>query len=127
MKGFKEKSLNDRLSDKNAAKQALIRKLKDRPGPDDPAVQARMAERTAIAQARAERLAAKAAAAAAAAAAQAELERKAREAAEEAERALAAEKAAEEERQKVDLKLALEAAERRIREAREAGGRRAKR
>jgi len=76
MKRFKDKSLADRLSDKAAAKKALLSKFQAQPGPDDPAVQARAAERKAIAEARAERQAAKAAAAE-----QAEQERLAREAA----------------------------------------------
>ena len=63
MRSFKAKTLTERLSDQATAKQALVRKLQARPGPDDPAVIARAAERKAVADARAERLAAKAAAA----------------------------------------------------------------
>ncbi len=113
MKSFKDKSLTDRLADKTAAKKDLLDKLKARPGPDDPVVQARVAERKAIAEARAVREAAKAVAAERAA-----IERKARAAAEAEERRLAAERAAEEERQKIDLKAALEAAQKRARDAR---------
>jgi hypothetical protein len=113
MKSLKDKSLTDRLADKNAAKKALLEKMKARPGPDDPAVQARIAERKAIAEARAVREAAKAEAAEKAA-----IEKAAREAAAAEERRLEAERAAEEERQKIDLKAALEAAQKRARDAR---------
>ncbi len=78
MRSF-NKSLTDRRADAAAAKKAMLEKLKDRPGPDDPAVVARREERKAIAEARAAREAAKAAAAE-----QARIEQAARVAAEEA-------------------------------------------
>ena len=83
-----DKTMAERRSDAAAAKQAMLRKLQERPGPDDPAVIARKAERAAIAAAREERQAAKAEAAR-----QAEIDRLAREEAEKAERALQAERA----------------------------------
>ena len=57
-----DKTLAERRSDAAAAKQAMLRKLQERPGPDDPAVIARKAERAAIAAARDERYAARKAA-----------------------------------------------------------------
>lgn len=103
MRSFKDKSLKDRLSDKAAAKQAQLRKLQARPGPDHPDVQARAAERKAIADARAERIAARATAAERAAIEQAE-----RHAADEAERALAAVRAEQTEQERLAREAALE-------------------
>ena len=73
---FKGESFQDRQSAVVAAKKQLLEKFKARPGPDDPAVQAREAERRAVAEARAGR------------AAEREAARKAREA-EEAARSAA--------------------------------------
>lgn len=119
MKHFKDKSLADRLSDKAAAKQALLRKLQARPGDDDPAVMARAAERRAIVEARAERVAAKAAAAA-----QAAIELAAREKAAEAERLLAAERA---EQERLEQEAAIEEQKKRARDLRYAARKAAKR
>lgn len=63
MRSYKPDSLTDRRSDSQAAKQAMLRKFRAQPGPDDPAVIARAAERKAILEARAVRAIAKAAAA----------------------------------------------------------------
>lgn len=99
MPAFKHADFNDRATAAAKAKQALIEKFKSRPGPDDPSVQAKIAERLAIAEARekreAERRAAKEAEAA-------------RKAAEELERqAEAARKAAEKTQEELDRKAAL--------------------
>ncbi len=53
---FKGESFQDRQSAVIEAKKALLEKFKSRPGPDDPAVKAREAERLAVAQAREKRL-----------------------------------------------------------------------
>ncbi|MGE0701060.1 MAG: DUF6481 family protein [Hyphomicrobiaceae bacterium] len=121
MRNFKEKSLTDRLTDKAAAKQALIRKMQARPGPDDPSVLARAAQRKAIAEAREVRLAAKAAAAE-----QAAIEQAARDAAAEAERIRAAEEAALAEQARLDAEVALEADRKRARDLRYAARKAAK-
>ncbi len=55
MRTFTDKNLNERLQTAAQAKQALLKKFKERPGPDDPVVKARQAERQAIAAAREER------------------------------------------------------------------------
>ena len=110
---FKHADFNDRASAAAKAKQALIEKFRSRPGPDDPSVQAKLAERLAVVEAREKR----------------EQERKiakeadaARLAAEEAERQAeavrkAAEKTAEEIARKAAL-LALEAERKAARDAR---------
>jgi DNA polymerase II small subunit/DNA polymerase delta subunit B len=110
---FKHADFNDRATAAAKAKQALIEKFKSRPGPDDPSVQAKIAERLAIAEARekreAERRAAKEAEAA-------------RKAAEELERqAEAARKAAEKTQEELDRKadlLRIEAERKAARDAR---------
>lgn len=87
MKFGKDPSLTDRLSTQAGAKSALLEKFRKKPGPDDPEVQKRQAERRAVADARDIREAEQRAAreAAAKAAHLAEVER-VRLAAEEAER-----------------------------------------
>jgi uncharacterized protein DUF6481 len=99
MSGFKEPSFADRQKAAQQARQNILNKFRSQPGPDDPVVKQRQAEREALAAARAKakeaREAAKAEqkrleeAAAAAAAAQLAREKEeaaAREAALEAER-----------------------------------------
>lgn len=110
---FKHANFNDRASAAAKAKQVLIEKFRARPGPDDPAVLAKQAERQAIAEARERR----------------EQERKVareaeagRKAAEELERQAelarkAAEKTQEEMERKASL-LALEAERKAARDAR---------
>jgi hypothetical protein len=56
MPGFKDNAL-ERRNASIAAKQALLEKFKSAPTPDDPQIQQRLAERQAIAEARAERMA----------------------------------------------------------------------
>ena len=53
---FKD-NFNDRKEAAANAKRALLARFKAQPGPDDPAVQQRMAERAAIAEAREARMA----------------------------------------------------------------------
>ena len=60
MKNPNDRSFTDRQSNSANAKKALLERFKARPGPDDPVVQQRRAEREAIAAARAEREAEKA-------------------------------------------------------------------
>lgn len=79
---FKDDNLNERLQNTAQAKQALLQKLKARPGPDDPIVKERQAKRQAITAAREARAAEREAAKA-----RAEQERAELEAREEAERA----------------------------------------
>jgi hypothetical protein len=74
MSGFKGNKLDERLSAAANAKKAMLEKFRSRPGPDDPAVREREAERKAIAEARAVRAAERQAAREAEAARQAELE-----------------------------------------------------
>lgn len=113
MPAFKHADFSDRASSAAKAKQALIEKFRARPGPDDPAVQAKIAERLAVAEAREKR----------------DQERKlakeadaARKAIEELERQAevarkAAEKTEEEKARKLDL-LAVEADRKAARDAR---------
>jgi hypothetical protein len=81
MKGFKEKSFGDRLSESASARQAALERFRARPAADDPVVVKRREERMAIARAREIRAAERAAAKLAEAAVRAE-----REAIEKAER-----------------------------------------
>lgn len=118
MRSF-NKSLTERRSDAAAAKKAMLHKLKSMPGPDDPAVIARRAERKAIAEAREARVAAKVAAAE-----QARIEQAAREAAEAAERELAATQA---ELERIAQEAALEEQKKRARDERYAARKAAKR
>jgi hypothetical protein len=53
MSGFKEPDFADRQKAAQQAKQNLLNKFRAQPGPDDPAVAARLAERATIAAARA--------------------------------------------------------------------------
>src|SRR5947208_9821302 len=53
MRGFKEPDFADRQKAAQRAKQNLLNKFRAQPGPDDPAVAARLAERAAVAAARA--------------------------------------------------------------------------
>ena len=62
MKNPNDRSFTDRQANSAAAKQALLERFKARPGPDDPIMQQRRAEREAVAAARAARDAEKAAA-----------------------------------------------------------------
>jgi hypothetical protein len=96
------KSLIDRLSDSATAKRAMLRKVQARPGPDDPVVIARKAERKAIVEAREARMAAKAAAAE-----KARVEQATREAA-----------ARREEQERIERQAALEEEKRRARDER---------
>lgn len=57
MKGFKEKTVADRLSDAAAARQAMLAKFKAKVNLEDPELKAKLAERAAIAKARDERIA----------------------------------------------------------------------
>lgn len=113
------KSLLDRRSDAAATRKVTLEKLRSRPGPDDPAVVARRAEREAIAEAREARMIAKAAAAE-----QARIELQAREAAEAAERELAAQVA---EIERIERETALEEQKKRARDERYAARKAAKR
>lgn len=61
MKKPNDSSFTDRQSSSAAAKKALLERFKARPGPDDPIMQQRRAEREAVAAARAAREAEKAA------------------------------------------------------------------
>jgi hypothetical protein len=107
MRGYKDQKLDERLARAAEARQKALEKFKARPGPDDPAVVARAAERKAIADAREEREKARA-------------EVKAKEAAERAER---------EAKEKVerDAREKREAIEKVIRDAAEAAERKAER
>ena len=52
MPGYKDQKLEDRLARAAEARQKALEKFKARPGPDDPEVLKRAAERKAIAEAR---------------------------------------------------------------------------
>lgn len=96
MSGFKEPNFADRQKAAQQARQNILNKFRAQPGADDPAVQARTAERAAIAAAREKAKEAREAAKAeekrlAAEAAAAEAARIAREKEEEAERQAALE------------------------------------
>ncbi len=52
MAGFKDNNFNDRMTTAAKAREAVIEKFRQKPGLDDPAVQQRMAEQKAIAEAR---------------------------------------------------------------------------
>ena len=107
MRGYKDQKLDERLARAAEARQKALEKFKSRPGPDDPAVIAKAAERKAIAEARELRDKARA-------------EIKAKEAAERAERE-AKEKVEREARER------REAVEKVIRDAAEAAERKAER
>jgi Family of unknown function (DUF6481) len=49
MSGFKEPNFSDRQKAAQQARQNILEKFRSRPGPDDPQVQARAAERAAVA------------------------------------------------------------------------------
>lgn len=102
MSGFKN-TFNDRRSAAEGARKALLEKFKSRPGPDDPEVQARAAERAAIAAAREERETARRIE-------KAEAERVAREAEEVRKREAAAAKAAADTSRKAEMLAAQKAA-----------------
>jgi uncharacterized protein DUF6481 len=53
MSGFKEPSFADRQKAAQEARKNILNKFRSQPGPDDPAVKARQAEREAFAAARA--------------------------------------------------------------------------
>jgi len=103
MRGFKEKTFNDRLSAAQEARQAALEKFKSRPGPDDPEVIKRRQERIAVAAAREARAAERRAVKEAEAAARAEQEAKEK-----------AEREAREKREAIEkvIREAAEAAER---------------
>ena len=91
-------TFQDRLTRSADAKKALLDRFRSAPGPDDPEVAARIAERQAIADARRERMAKREAERLAREAAAAEVRRREEEAAAQARREaeeLAAKKAAE--------------------------------
>lgn len=116
LKGLK---YEERASASAEAKKAMLERFRARPGPDDPAVQARKAERAAVAAAREAR------------AAERERLRREEEARREAER-IAAEKAEQERKEREELErlereLALEAARKAARDARYAARKAAKR
>lgn len=92
---YREKDVFERRNAANEAKQALLARFKARPGDDDPAVQARKAERQAILEAREKRNIEKEKLKQERLAREAE-ERRIREAAEEAARLEAEARAAEE-------------------------------
>jgi hypothetical protein len=52
MSGFKEPSFADRQKAAQEARQNILNKFRSQPGPDDPAVKARQAEREALAAGR---------------------------------------------------------------------------
>jgi hypothetical protein len=52
MKGYKEKTLGDRLSESASARQAALERFRARPAADDPAVVKRREERSALARER---------------------------------------------------------------------------
>ena len=52
MNGYKDQNMKERLARAAEARLKALEKFKARPGPDDPAVIARAAERKAIAEAR---------------------------------------------------------------------------
>lgn len=52
MAGYKGSTFNDRQAASATAKKAVLEKFRSRPGPDDPAVQERLAQQKAIAEAR---------------------------------------------------------------------------
>jgi hypothetical protein len=106
MSGFKEPGFTDRQKAAQQARQNLLNKFKSQPGPDDPAVAARRAEREAAAAKKAEAKAAREAEKA---------EQKRRE--QEAAAVLAAEKAREAE-QMAEKLAALEAEQKAKRDAR---------
>lgn len=118
MRNF-NKSMIERRTDAAEAKKAILRKLQAMPGPDDPAVAARRAERKAIIVAREARIAAKAAAAE-----QARIEEAAREAADAVARELAAQQA---EQERMEREAALDAQKQRERDLRYAARKAAKR
>ncbi|MBA3517683.1 MAG: hypothetical protein H0T75_08600 [Rhizobiales bacterium] len=106
MGSFKEADFGDRKNAAANAKKALLEKFRAKPGPDDPAVQERQAQRQAVSEARearaAERKAAKVAAEAA--------EKSAREAAVKAEGERLAAEEAENEAEAARLKAEQKAA-----------------
>lgn len=55
MATYKERNFADRRQSAEEAKKALLEKFKARPAADDPAIQARIAERKAVAEAREKR------------------------------------------------------------------------
>ena len=57
MSGFKHQAVEDRLSTAADAKKAMLERFRSRPGPDDPAVQERVAAQLAVAEARQARMA----------------------------------------------------------------------
>jgi hypothetical protein len=111
MAGFKDNAL-ERRNASIAAKQALLEKFKSQPTLDDPTLQQRLAERRAIAEARAERMAERKRLQEIEKQRQAEIkaaEEAARRAAEEEQQRLLAEQALMEERKREERKAARDA------------------
>jgi hypothetical protein len=106
MSGFKEPSFADRQKAAIDAKKNILAKFKAQPGPDDPAVKARAAEREAAASARAEAKAVR------------EVEKAEQKAREAEEAAAAALQLAREEEEATLAKAALEAQQKAARDAR---------
>jgi len=106
MSGFKEPSFADRQKAAQEARTNILNRFRSQPGPDDPAVRARQAEREAFAAARAEVSSARETA-------RAERERLVEEAA-----AVAAEKLLREKEELVARQAALEAEQKAARDAR---------
>jgi hypothetical protein len=106
MSGFKEPSFADRQKAAIEARKNILNKFKAQPGPDDPAVKARAAEREAAAAARAEAKAAR------------EAEKAAQRAREAEEAAAAAAQLAREQEEAALAKAALEAQQKAARDAR---------
>ena len=52
MNGYRKNTFSDRASESAKAKSALLERFRAKPDPDDPAVQARVAEQIALADAR---------------------------------------------------------------------------
>jgi hypothetical protein len=106
MSGFKEPSFADRQKAAIEAKKNILNKFKAQPGPDDPAVKARAAEREAVAAARAEAKAVR------------DAEKAVRKAREAEEAVAAAAQHAREQEEAVLAKAALEAQQKAARDAR---------
>jgi len=106
MSGFKEPSFTDRQKAAQEARKSILSKFRSQPGPDDPAVKARQAEREALAAERAKTQLAREAAKA---------ERKR---AEEEKAAMAAAQLLREKEEALARQAALEAEQKNLRDAR---------
>jgi hypothetical protein len=114
MSGFREPGFTDRQKAAQEARKNLLNKFKSQPGPDDPAVLARRAEREALAAKRAEAKAAR------------EVEKAEQKRIEEEAKAAEAERIAREAQEAAERLAALEAEQKAKRDARYAA-RKAKR